>query len=364
MDALPEKSDDDPDTAVIIAPGSGHAAVHRAEDAAYAAFPLPDEELLPVPQVQALLKEPEIAAYLKSGGGPTSRRVRRIGAFFLVSLAVLLLVYWLPPWNMLYRYRPPRPAETLKPTPYAGGIPLLFRDRIRSINDDIAAGDRWGAVFGKLSSLVDDIDAGKVEAPKDMATWARSETLVAMASKEVPPTAYAESYPETVFAGFMRPDPRNAGTALPYRAGAAYVRLLQSAPRGKDNAGEAERRVQEAFERLRSEHGRRVDADGDLLAIEAHNHIAAIPKEYTPNDRLLDYHWRRAANAIDRLYALHGKNDPQARSLDRSRWQAVFRYFDLTLLTWDVDRLGWRKTVTLDGAEYTRDDVKKILERL
>lgn len=364
MNSLPETTDAAARDAVVAADADYRIAPPVA-GSAYAGFDLPAGDLATVPQFLALQKDPEIAAYLKSGNGeePPSRRARRGIAFFLFAAAILLAVYLLPAWSMFSRYRPTLPAETQKPAPYAGDVPLLLRDRIGGINADIAAGDRWRPAFAKLSALVDDLDAGKISAPEELRRWARCETLVAMASKEIPPS-YPDAYPERVFGGLVHAVAQDPDFVIPYRAGAAYVRLLRSAPQTEATARDADRRILEALERLRSEHGRRLDADRELLGIEAKCHIAAIPKEYTPNDRYLDYHWRRASHAISRLYSLHGTSDAQAKSLDHARWRTIAGYFDLTLLTWDVERLGWRKTVVLDGKEYSRDDVAKILEQL
>lgn len=355
---LPERRDDELPSPI----GEGG---HPAWAAPYAGFQLPAEETASVPQFGALLEDPEIAGYLKQGGegGWTARRTRRLLLGFLIFVGACAAMYVSRRWTMFHTYRPPPVVETAKPMPFTEFVPLLFRERIRSINADIASGDKWPSVFDKLAALVNDIDAGGIDAPADIRLWARSETLVAMASREVPPKAFAESYPDRVFRGLAHSLP-DADAVLPFRAEAAYVQLLNAAPRNPENTREADRKLLIAVELLRRDHGKRLDSSRDLLAIEAKAHIALFPPEYPANNRDLNYNWRRASHAVNRLYTMHGTSDPQTRSLDRKRWEAVSRYFEFTLLTLDYGRLGRLKTVSLDGEEYTQEQVNGILKNL
>ena len=314
-----------------------------------------------VPQLDVMLSEPDIAPYLTRGRKDEHPfRLRRIALGLTVTLAALFLAYALPSWKMFARYRPPVPAETPKPRAYQGEIPLLFRETVKEINAAIDGGNQWQAVFNKLSAFVDAIDSGTTSPATEIEIWARTELLVALASREVPPSAYEEALPEGIYHGL---ETMENAPPVSFRAEAAYVRIRNAASWGKNTAA-AESPVIEHLERLRAAHADLLDNTPELLVIEAERHIAAIPREYAPGNRFLDYHWRRAAHAISRLYALRGGSDAQTRTLDRKRWQGVFKYFDLTLLTWDVGNIGWRKSIVLDGREYTRGEIESVLKGL
>lgn len=329
----------------------------------YQPFSLSNGELEEIQPLQALLADSEVAGYLNSGAAGAAwspARLRRLGLGLIAFLALLIPLLFLPGWKMLAGYSPPPPADTPKPQAFAGNVTLAFRDRIRDINSDVQAGNRWRPAFEKLRAL---FDAGE-EMPDDLRVWVDSELLVTLASKEIPPDAYDETLPDRVLADLQSRLAAEPGAVLPFRAAAAYAAVLHSLPASKENAAEREAAMLAILERLRSDHPVLMDKNRDLLFLEAQQHIAAFPAEYAPQDRHMEYHWRRAAHAIDRLYSLYGSRDGQVRGLDRRRWETVYKYFDFTLLTLDMNRLGRLKTIQLDGKDYSRDDIKHILEQL
>lgn len=333
----------------------------------YDAFLVPDAERENVPQVEALLADPEIAGYIRGNtdtGWNRTRVMHTLAGFAATALCLAALVLFLP-GNMLSGHKPPVPQDTPKPQPYpdAAMLPILYRDTIRDINADIAAGNRWQAAHDKLRRFIADAEGDKTDPPRELRTWALREMLVILASKEIPPAAYTDEYADSVHAGLQA----DAGAqAPPFRAEAAYVRLLAARPAAKD-AGEAQAnrdRLIAVLEKVRGEYPDLLDKNRELLTIEAEQHILRFPAEYGEDNRSLDYHWRRAAHAIVRLYDLYGKRDPAVRQLDRRRWQAVDRYFNFTLFTLDTKRLGRLKEINLDGFTYTRGQVRAELENL
>lgn len=335
----------------------------------YDAFNVKDGDRDSVVQVEALLADPEIAGYIK-GNADTAwnrRRIAQCAIGFVVTAACLATLIFFLPGNMLRSYRPPAPQDNPKPQAYAdmSTLPILYREGIREINDDIAAGNRWKGAFEKLRAFIGDMDAGKIDPPEELRVWAYQEMLVILASKEIPPDAYADDYPDAIN--------RKLDNALvvtsapvPFRAGAAYARVLASRPTPKDEAGARSRRegLIDVLERLREENPELLDKNRNLLTIEAEQHILQFPPEYSADNRYLDYHWRRSAHAILRLYDMYGKRDAGVRQIDKQRWQAVLRYFDFTLFTLDTKRLGRLKSIRLDGSDYTREQVRAELEAL
>lgn len=366
MEQTPEEDDRNalpvpvaPDVVRELTPGSGSEP--------YADFQLVESDIADIPQIQALFDDPDIAPYLRHGGSPADSRKRglKAGIGLVASVAVLLALYLLPHWNMFAGYTPPPVAETPKPISFTGKVPFALQERLKSIHADIADPARSQPAFDQLRTLVADADSNAIELPPELEEWARSELLVAMASRAIDPSSYDEAYPEQIFSGLAELPDRPPGPAFSFRAGAAFTKILHSLPPGKKDAATArENRLLEVVERLRVDYSPLLDKDRELLTIEAECHIAAFPSQYSQKDRHLDYHWRRAAHAIGKLYEQYGKSDAATRSLDKKRWQAVLRYFDLTLFTWDVDRIGWLKSITLDGREYTKQDVQDIVKQL
>lgn len=338
--------------------------------APYAGLNLPAKELDCVAQVDALRADPEIAGYLRGAGQEpwTRKRYNKAFAGLAITAGLLLAVYALLPGNLFSRYRPPAPQDTPKPQPYAAvaETPILFRESVRDINADLQSAARWRAAFEGLKTLADSGESGGIEPPPELRLWAYQEMLVMLASRELPPGLYSEDYADELYAGIERLLAANPQEAPPFRAASAYARILASRPRPKD--AEERRAGLEAtaalIETLRAEHGPLVDGNRDLLIAEAETHIALLPREYEAGNRYLDYHWRRAAHAILRLYELYGRNDAAVRQLDRQRWRAVYRYFDYTLLTLDTKRLGRIASARLDGVDYTRADIRAKLDEL
>lgn len=347
-------------------PGAG------GEVSPYASFDLPRPDLEPVGQVDALMADPEIAGYLR-GNGPgawNGRRFRNALLGFFVTALVLGAVFFLTPGNLFRSYAPPPPQNTPKPQPYpeVAGLPILFRDSIRDINAEIADGNRWQGAFTKLRDFLAESENGKLDAPADLLLWARQEMLVILASKEIPPNSYPDAYPDEVFQAMTELREKTGGLSspFPFRAGSAYARILSSRPLPRDKTGAQKHneRLTNLMESIRAAHPNILDNNRELLAIEAEAHIRQFPRRYSPGDQFLDYHWRRSAHDILRLYELAGKNDPGVRQIDRRRWQAAYRFFDMTLFTWDPKRIGRIKTARLDGVDYTREQIRKELEKL
>jgi hypothetical protein len=240
---------------------------------------------------------------------------------------------------------------------------MLYRDSVRDINADIAAGNRWQGTYDKLRRFITDAEENPAASPPDVRVWALQEMLVILASKEIAPDAATDDYVDVVRESLLS---AAAGQPAPFRAEAAYAKLLAARPTLKDAGREKERqtRLVAVLDGLRNEYPDLMDRNRDLLTIEAEQHILQFPKEYGEDNRRLDYHWRRAAHAIVRLYDLFGKRDPAVRQLDRRRWQAVDRYFAFTLLTLDTKRLGRLGEIRLDGTVYTRGQVRGELEKL
>lgn len=353
----------DPHFNAAITPAGNSAG----ELSPYASFDLPLSDLTPEPQLDALRIDPEIAGYLQDNSPRawTRQRLLKTGAGFILTGIALAALFFLLPGNMFRSYMPPAPRDTPKPQPYPdpSSLSILYRDNIRDINAAIGEGNRWRSVYDKLHALLADVESGKIEPPDTVLRWARQEMLVVLASKEIPPGSYPDTYPDEVFDGLTgildQPE-------IPYRAGSAYARILWSRPfpREREAAGAKHAELTGILEALRAAHPGRLDNNRELLAIEAESHIRQFPDRYTAGDTYLDYHWRRAAHAILRLYELYGKRDINVRRIDRRRWQAVYRYFDLTLFTWDPKRIGRIRTARLDGVEYTREQVKKEIENL
>lgn len=339
------------------------------EASPYAVFGLSDKEMQPKPQLQALMDDPEIAGYLQDNNPKawTRQRLYKAGIGFAVAAVGLMLLFFFAPGNLFRTYTPPPPRDTPKPQAFAdtAELPILFRDSIREINAEIDNGNRWQTAFDKLRAFLAEATHRKINPPNNLLLWAHQEMLVILASKEIPPGAYPLSYPDEVFDEFKTlvadtPDP------MPFRGGSAYARILISRPepKEKEEAAAWREKATDVLESLRAAHPTVLDNNRELLAMEAEAHIRQFPKEYVEGDQYLDYHWRRAAHAIVRLYELYGSRDPAVRQIDRRRWQAVYRYFDLTLLTWDPTRIGRLKSIRLDGNEYTRVMIKQELDRL
>lgn len=334
----------------------------------YAAFNLPAPALEPVSQVDALMADEEIAGYIKSGAqqGWGRKKIGSILGGLSLSLFFLVLLALLLPGNLLSRRRLPVPEDTPKPRLYerVAELPILFRDSVKTINDDFLAGNRWQPAYEKLRNLLREGEEDGLELPRDVRTWGLQEMLVLLASKEISPDAFPPEYPDQAYALLSSTIDKNA--PLPFRAGAAYAKLLAARPppKGKNDGKESGERTRllGVLARLRGNFPELMDKDREMLILEAEQHIAHFPAEYGEDNRYLDYHWRRAAHAINRLYELFGKHDRTVRGLDRRRWQAVYRYFDFTLFTWDPGRVGRLKSITLDGTEYTRPQVGKEIE--
>lgn len=353
--------------------GTGSYPTQRSvtgEASPYSGFQLPVTDLKPLPQVDALREDPEIAGYLQDNSPKdwNRRRLAAAGIGFILTLAALAAVFVFAPGNMFRTYAPPPPRDTPKPQPYSdmAALPILFRDAVRDINMEIGDGNRWQYAFDKLRAFLADADAGKISPPDDVLRWARQEMLVILASKEIPPGGYPEAYPDDVFARFRESADAGGESALPFRGGSAYARILASRPISKDrkDAAEQQERLTGILEALRAAHPELLDNNRELLAIEAENHIRQLPREYVSGDQYLDYHWRRSAHAIVRLYDLYGRRDPSVRQIDRRRWNAVYHYFDLTLFTWDPKRIGRLKSIRLDDTDYTREQIRRELENL
>lgn len=349
--------------------GGGATRVWNApgEVSPYAPFDLPGSDLHPESQVDALRADPEISGYLQdtSPRAWTRRRFIRAGAGFVLTAFVLGVLFFFIPSNLFRTYLPPSPRDTPKPLPYAepSSLSILYRDSVREINASILEGNRWQTVYDRLRGFMTDVSSGRIDPPDDVLRWARQEMLVVLASREIPPGSYSESYADEVFDGLTgvlsKPE-------IPFRAGSAYARILWSRPVPKDGEAALAQRAELTgiLEALRAAHPVSLDGSRELLAIEAECHIRQFPRRYVGPDAYLDYHWRRAAHAIVRLYDLYGRRDPNVRRIDRWRWQSVYGYFDITLFTLDPKRFGRLKSVRLDGVEYTRERVKKEIENL
>lgn len=321
---------------------------------AYVPFGLPAEELLPVAPLDALLADPDVGGYLRSrrgGTGRTGSRVLRALAGLAVSSVLLALLVLLPDWRMLPNHVPLRPADTQKPLRYdASPFPAL-RDQVRAINADIDAGNRWASVFSRLAALAREESTA---ADRGVQTWARTELLVSIASKDIAPDSANDTLADETFSSLAAAPP------VSFRAFSAYARILHAAPSSDEKNAALLRVVEDA----RGGYPEKMDASRDMLVIEAERHIAAFPPDYEENGRVLDYHWRKAAHALDRLAAL-APGDAQVLSLNRRRWESVYRYFDFTLaLTLDLNRIGWRESIQLDGKRYDKQMVKAILKEL
>lgn len=333
---------------------------------------LPFAETLPpamteaVSPLDALGEDPEIAGYLKhpASGKKSDCRKRALLGFVLCAGA-LFCAYWLPGWRLLERYVPPPVRETPKPREYAGDIPLRFRDEVLDINADIAAGDRLRTVFAKLRRFDETSRNAAPPPPREMSLWANTELLVALASKDLPPRIGAGGVADRTYDSVVA----LCGTApelpVPFRASTAYAEILHARLAGNaaDAGGDGER-LAGVLEEMRDAHSAAMDGNATVLAIEADAHIMAFPATYAEGDDALDYHWRRASHALGRLHAVLGADNPVTRGLEAKRWKAVHAYFDVTLLTLDWNRFWRLEKVTLDGRDYTRDEVEKILAAL
>ncbi len=313
---------------------------------AYAAFPLSGGELRSVAPLEALLDDPEIAACLRVAS-PPGRGVRKGVIGFGLFAALLAAFCLLPGWRMFPKApAAPAPAATEKPVPFAGTPPEALRGAVEAVGNDIAAGNRWGRVFAGLAELVG------WEAPvedREVRVWACTELLVSLASRDVAPDWANDALADRAFALLTE------GNALSVRACSAYARLLRAAPGGQEAA--AGKKLLAVLETFRALYPEALDRDAELLALEAEQHIAAFPREYDGGERELDYHWRRAAHALGKLSPL----DPgEARLLERRRWERVRGYFDFAL-TLDLQRLGRRGYLTLDGTRYDRNAVEALL---
>lgn len=336
----------------------------------YAGLNLPATELDCVAQVDALRSDPEIAGYLRGAAREPWTRKRYNNALLglAITAGLLLFAYALFPGNLFSRYQPPAPQDTPRPQPYAAvsETPILFREAVREINADLQSVPRWPSVFDRLQDLADSADSGGIEPPPELRLWAYQEMLVMLASRELPPDLYQEEDADLLYAGLERLLADTTGEAPPFRAGSAYVRILAGRllPKDAEERRAGLETTAARIEALRAEHGELVEGNRDLLTAEAETHIALLPREYEEGDRYLDYHWRRAAHALFRLYELYGKNDAAVRRLDRRRWEAAYRYFDYTLLTLDAKRLGRIASARLDGVDYTRADIRTKLDGL
>lgn len=349
-------------------PSPPHAAGATGEMSPYLPFNLPEPDLKAVPQLDALRADAEIAGYLQDNSPRawTGRRFARAVIGLALTAAALAAVLFFVPGNALRAYSPPPPRDTPKPQPYhdTAALPILFRDSVREINAEIGDGNRWLAAFDKLDAFIARAKDGSIDPPPEVLLWAEQEMLVILASKEIPPGAHPQGYADLVYGDFRENLPEKTDDPIPFRAGSAYARILAARPLQKDREASAKQQKQlvDLLEQLRAVHPDLLDYNRELLAVEAETHVRLFPKEYVPDDRYLDYHWRRAAHAIVRLYDLYGKRDPGVRQIDRRRWQAVYRYFDLKLFTWDPKKIGRLKSIRLDGAEYSREEIRRILE--
>ena len=340
---------------------------HHHIPAPYAEFSIPEAEQEPVSQREALLSNPEIAGYLGGDGAHTTPRNRlfRSGMGLLITALLLTGLFIFLPGNMFHAHITPVPYDTPKPQPYAGvaALPILFREQVRDVNDSIQSG-KWQSAFAGLRALVDETESGKGTLPSELRAWSLEEMLVILASRELPPDSVPAGYRERIFdeVDSLYAESRETPS---FRSGSARIRLLDERPvpaAGRERQEDND--IFSALEKVREDHPDLMDKNRDILLIEAERHIEAFPGEYAQGDRYLDYHWRRAAHAINRLYDLFGKRDPAARELDRKRWQAVYKYFDFTILTLDTSRLGRLKNIRLDGTDYTREQVRREIERL
>ncbi len=359
-----------PVPAGIPLPDEALPAHDHGELSPYAGFSLPEGGAEPVPQRRVLEAVPEIAGYLHGARYEPWTRRRYLTALtgLAVTSALLAFVYIVAPGSLFSRYRPPSPQDTPKPQAYANiqSVPILYRETVRTINADLESGARYGAAFAGLQALIDETGSEAIRPPVEVGIWAREEMLVLLASREVPPDRYTEEYADEVYAGLLRLADERPDTPYPFRGGAAYARVLASRPlpEDADEARSGRERTAALIETLRAENPSATDNNRDLLVAEAEAHIALLPKEYTSGDRRLDYHWRRAAFAIGRLYTVFGQSDPVVRNLDRRRWEAVYRYFDYTLFTLDTSRIGRIDSARLDGVDYSRADIRAKMEEL
>ncbi len=336
----------------------------------YQQFPVDPGDLENTGQLDALRADPEIGGFLTNDAARPwdARRVGQALAGFVATAAAIFLLYLFYPGGLFTRYTPPVPEITPKPQqfPNAADLSILYRENVRDINRLIAGDRQWQQVFEKLAAFIADDEAGKTALPQDLSLWSREEMLLVLASKELLPAAFPENYPDTIYAQLER-EGKRFGVTLPFRAEAAYVRLLADRPLPKKTKDAVRTRATEVLavlERLRENYPELLDKNRDLLLMEAEQHINLIPKDYSPGDRYLEHHWRRAAATLVKLYTLYGQKDRDLRQLDRKRWQAVLRYFDFTLFTWDTSRMGRLKSVRLDGRDYTRDEIRRELEKI
>ncbi len=336
----------------------------------YQPFPLEPGDLENIGQLDALRGDPDIGGFLKNDAARPwdARRLGRALAGFLATAAAVFLLYFFYPGGLFTHYSPPVPEVTPKPQPFlnAGDLSILYRDNVREINQLIAGDRQWQRVYEKLAAFIADDSGGKTVLPQDLALWSREEMLVVLASKELPPSSFPENYPDEVYAQLER-DGKRFGVTLPFRAEAAYARLLADRPLPKKDKEAVRKRAADTLavlERMRENHPDLLDKARDLLLLEAEQHIHLFPGDYSPGDRYLEHHWRRSAAALVKLYTLYGQKDRDLRQLDRMRWQAVLRYFDFTILTWDTSRMGRLKSIRLDGKDYTREDIRRELEKI
>ncbi len=336
----------------------------------YQPFALNPEDCENVSQLEALQNDPEIGGYLKGDGARPwdGKRLTRAGAGFAATVAAVFLLFTFYPGGLFARYTPPTPEVTPKPAafPNAADLSILYRDSVKDINQLIASDRQWQKVYEQLNRLIADDTGGKAGLPQDLALWSREEMLVVLASKELPPTSYPDNYPGEIFTQLDR-DGKRFGVPLSFRSLAAYARLLSDRPLAKSDKDALRKRAADilaVLERIRENYPELLDKNRDLLMLEADQHVNLFPKDYSPGDRYLEHHWRRAAAALVKLYTLYGQKDRDIRQLDRKRWQAVLRYFDFTILTWDTSRMGRLKSVRLDGKDYTRDEIRRELEKI
>lgn len=325
---------------------------------------LPPAKLEKIAPLAALETDAEIAGYLKHGSAANAGRGKKIVIGFAACAISLFCLYWIPSWSVLARFVPPPPRDTPKPHEYRGEIPLQFRDVVSEINAEILAGDKWRAAFAGLKSFIDSSRDAPVPPPRELLGWAYTEMLVALASGDLPPDSGDDLRADMVYDDLVGLAAEAPKEPIPFRAAAAYVRALQARSGERTWREEDSERLITVLERMRDEHATQMDGNGEALAIEAKRHILALPREYRADDRHIDYHWRRAAHAINRLHALGGELEPVRRSLDRERWSIAYGYFDITVLTGEWNRFWRLKKIRLDGREYDRAQIVAILENI